>query len=120
MTRPGGGVLIACRNTTTCKELGFAINCEVVVCKITLQNNRHLIICSFYRPPDSEASYVTELCSVFREISNTCKNSVIWLATKKKCRTAHINYLANSLSNHSGSKRLWSYIKSKKKDQNGV
>jgi len=48
MTRPGGGVLIACRNTINCEELDFANNCEVVVCKIALQNNRHLIICSFY------------------------------------------------------------------------
>jgi len=32
----------------------------------------------------------------------------------------HNNYLANTLNNHSGSKHLWSYIKSKKKYQTGV
>ena len=39
---------------------------------------------------------------------------------QKECRNAHTNYLANSLNNSSGSKRLWSYIKGKKKDQTGV
>ena len=39
---------------------------------------------------------------------------------KLSLSTTHNNYLANSLNNHSGSKRLWSYIKSKKKDQAGV
>ena len=39
---------------------------------------------------------------------------------QKECRNAYNNYLANSLNNSSVSKRLWSYIKSKKKDQTGV
>ena len=39
---------------------------------------------------------------------------------QKECRNAHNNYLANTLNNSSGSKRLWSYIKSKKNDQTGV
>ena len=34
---------------------------------------------------------------------------------QKECRKAHNYYLANTLNNHSGSKCLWSYIKSKKK-----
>jgi len=51
-----------------------------VACKVTLQNNKHLIICLFYRPPDNDAPYVTELCNVFQEISNAYKNSLIWIA----------------------------------------
>ena len=39
---------------------------------------------------------------------------------QKECRNAHNKYLANSLSNASGSKLLWSYIQGKKKDQTGV
>ena len=39
---------------------------------------------------------------------------------QRQCRSAHNSYLANSLNNHKGSKHLWSYIKSKKKDQIGV
>jgi len=42
MTRPSSGVLIACRNTITCEELDFANNCEVMVCKITLQASDNL------------------------------------------------------------------------------
>ena len=58
-------MLIACRNTITCEELDFANNCEVVVCKITLQNNRHLIICSFYRLPDSKASWLLNYATYY-------------------------------------------------------
>ena len=39
---------------------------------------------------------------------------------KNKCRNACNNYLANTLNSHSGSMRLWSYIKSKKKYLTGV
>ena len=38
-TRPGGGVLIACRSTIACEELDITNNCEIVTCKLTLQNN---------------------------------------------------------------------------------
>ena len=50
--RTGGGVFIACRNSITCEELKYIDNCEIVVCKVTLKSNKHLI-CSFYRPPDN-------------------------------------------------------------------
>ena len=39
---------------------------------------------------------------------------------QKECRKTHNNYLADSLNNFGGSKHLWSYIKSKKKDQTGI
>ena len=41
---------------------------------------------------------------------------------QKQCRAAYNNYIADSLnsSSRNGSKRLWSYIKSKKKDNLGV
>ena len=81
--RPGGGVFIACRNiinSITCEELKYINNCEIVVCKVTLKNNKHLIICSFYRPPDNNTPYAIELCNILQDICNAYKNSLIWIA----------------------------------------
>jgi len=63
-----------------------------------LQNNRHLIICSFYRLPDSDASYLTELCSIFREISNAYKNSLVWLVGDLNLRSIDWNHYSSSSS----------------------
>ena len=76
----GGGVFLACRDSLSCVDIHLNNNCEAVVCQISLQNNRSLIICSFYRPPSNNMEYATELCNLFRTISLTYKNSLIWIA----------------------------------------
>ena len=64
--RPGG-VFIACRNNITCEELKYINNYEIVVCKVTVKNNKHLIICSFYRPPGNNTPYAVELCNILQD-----------------------------------------------------
>ena len=43
-TKRGGGVFIACRNTITFEEVDIVNNCETVIGKVTLQNNRHNLL----------------------------------------------------------------------------
>merc|ERR1711873_95116 len=40
--------------------------------------------------------------------------------TQKACRTAHLSYVQDLISDDKDSKKLWSYIKSKKKDNTGT
>jgi len=47
-------------------------NCEVVIYKVAIQNNKHLIISSFYRPPNNDTTYTY--------VSNTYRNASIWIA----------------------------------------
>ena len=57
------------------------------------------IICSFYRPPSNDMEYATELCNLFRTISLTYKNSVIWIAGDLNLPNIdwiHYNLLSNS------------------------
>ena len=76
----GGGVFLACRDSLSCVDIHLNNNCKAVACQISLHNNRTLIICSFYRPPSNNIEYATELCNLFRTISLTYKNSLIWIA----------------------------------------
>ena len=73
-------MFLACRDSLSCSDIRVTNNCEAVVCQISLYNNRSLIICSFYRPPSIDIEYAMELCDLFRTISVTYKNSLIWIA----------------------------------------
>jgi len=56
-----GGVLLACRDSITCQELAFDTNSEAVVCQVTINRHQSVIICSFYRPPNSNIQSVKAL-----------------------------------------------------------
>ena len=76
----GGGVFLACRDLLSCVDIDINNNCEAVVCQISLHNNKNLIICSFYRPPNNDIDYAIELCNLFRTITFIYKNSLVWIA----------------------------------------
>jgi len=63
--RPDGyeGVFVACQDTIpSCNVQLDEASCEIVACKIQLPNQPSLVICSVYRPPLSNLTYLVELC----------------------------------------------------------
>ena len=74
-----GGVLLACRDSLNCEELAFDTSAEAVVCKITLDYRQPLIVCSFYRPPNTDTQSIDNLCNLFMTISSTYPNVPTWL-----------------------------------------
>ena len=57
-----GGVLIACRNGIICSDVNIDSPTEMVACKVTLENQQSVIICSVYRPPDRNFVTMDNLC----------------------------------------------------------
>ena len=72
-------MFICCKDTISCQELHSNNECEAVVCQITLRDNKNLIVCSFYRPPNHDIQYATNLCNLFRELCIAHSSSHIWL-----------------------------------------
>ena len=79
-TGRGGGVFLACKNTTVCKHIELDTDCEVVACEIKLSNRSPLIIAALYRPPYNDIEYMENLCDSLNRIITTYNNPTIWLA----------------------------------------
>ena len=79
-SKQGGHVFVCYKDTISCQELHSNNKCEAVVCQITLRDNKNLIVCSFYRPPNHDIQYATNLCNLFRGLCTTYSSSPIWLA----------------------------------------
>ena len=76
-----GGVFVACQDTFICERLIVDINVEMVVCGIKQkQLPQPLIICAFYRPPNNDLTYMTDLCNILFQIANSYPDSPIWIA----------------------------------------
>jgi len=74
-----GGTVFACHKSFPCTRLPVTTTCEVLVCKISLTNNRVLIIMTIYRPPNTDNNYMQSLCKTIEEIYCTYTNAVIWI-----------------------------------------
>ena len=62
LSRAGGGVMLAVRNTITCvRRSDLECNAEVLFCEIRPDSKRKLLVAVFYRPPDSSLEYMKEL-----------------------------------------------------------
>ena len=59
--------------------MAFDTSAEAVACKITFDYRQPLIVCSFYRPPNTDAQSVDNLCNLFTTISSTYPNVPTWL-----------------------------------------
>ena len=75
-----GGVLLASRTSLTCHELSINSPTEVVSCKFTFTNNQSLIVCSVYRPPNSNLETMMNLCKLFESLCTTYSDTPIWIA----------------------------------------
>ena len=73
-------MFVCCKDTIPCKEVHINNECEAVVCQISLNSNKNLIVFSFYRPPGHDIQYATNLCNLFRDICTAYSSSLICLA----------------------------------------
>ena len=81
-----GGVFIACRETLITEEVVHEVNVEVVICHIKLLQHKSLIVCSVYRPPNNDISYMQHLCHLLESIVSKYRNCPIWRHKSPKCQ----------------------------------
>lgn len=62
-TRHGGGILLACNTELGCvRRLDFETDCEVLWCEMIIPSQgSKFLVGVFYRPPSSDAAYLSEL-----------------------------------------------------------
>nr|XP_054763097.1 uncharacterized protein LOC129269612 [Lytechinus pictus] len=77
--RPGGGVLIAIKDSLSFQQLSSDVQCENVFIKVSLSGRKSLVIGALYRPPSSDTSYLEAVCSLVERICEQNKNSIIWI-----------------------------------------
>jgi len=73
-------MVVAYRKDFECHELLLDTTAEVVACKIFINGQRPLIVCSMYRPPDRSVPYSQEMCRILDRIISDNPDDVIWLA----------------------------------------
>ena len=75
-----GGVLLAFQNTLNATEysLSNTYNCEVIAATLT-HGNEKIIVCSIYRPPLSDATYLQNLISILKDMSCANPTVPIWI-----------------------------------------
>ena len=89
-----GGVFIASRNHVVSYELPLDTSCELIVCKI-ITDDKPLIFCSAYRPPDNNSIYLEKLCQVLNNIISNNPDHVIWIAGD--INFSNIDWTSNSI-----------------------
>ena len=94
-----GGVFIACQSSLICEMLNLDTNVEVLACSIRQKmSSKPLIICSLYRPPNNDVSYMTDLCNISTQIVESYPDSPIWIAGD--INLSNIDWLTESISNN--------------------
>ena len=94
-----GGVFLACHSKLISREILLTTRCEVVASLITLDNSQSLIVCSVYRPPNNDVSYLQQLCCDLEGLVNKHPNTQIWIAGD--LNLPNINWNNNSVEGHS-------------------
>ena len=61
-----GSVLFACHNTINCTQIPLHIQCEAVVCRISLSGDQMSIILTVYRPPNRNIQCMQNICKVIK------------------------------------------------------
>ena len=62
-----GGVFFGCHNSYTCTHIDIQTTCDIVSCKVDLQQSTLLII-SVYRPPNNDITYMENLCGTIENL----------------------------------------------------
>ena len=75
-----GGVLLAFRDTLNVTEypIDNPNQCEIIACTLK-HEKQEIIICSIYRPPSTDTSYLQELMSILEKIAITNPTTPIWI-----------------------------------------
>ena len=74
--RRGGGVLLAVKEGIRCqRRLDLETDCEILWCELNLNSNPGLsyFVGVFYRPPDTDLIYLTELTNSLEKLPPSCK-----------------------------------------------
>jgi len=94
-----GGVFVACKdNIPSCNVQLAETSCEIVACQIQLPNHPPLVVCSVYRPPSSNQSYLIELCQHLECIRCNYPDSALWIAGD--VNLPDIDWSDNSIKGH--------------------
>ena len=74
------GVLLAFRDTLNVTEypIDNPNQCEIIACTLK-HEKQEIIICSIYRPPSTNTSYLQELMSILEKIAITNPTTPIWI-----------------------------------------
>lgn len=75
-----GGVMIAAKDNITGTDLGIKSTVETCAARFDCPGKQPLIICSLYRPPNSDLQYMEEMCKVITELHKTNQKATIWIA----------------------------------------
>ena len=75
-----GGVIIAAKDNTWGTALNTRSTSEIVEASFKGPDNIQLIICSTYRPPSSDLTYMENLCTGIKQLNTENKNATIWIA----------------------------------------
>ena len=94
-----GGVFLACHNKLINREVSFTPQCEIVACLITLSDSQPLIICSVYKPPNNDTSYLQCLSSDMEGLVREYPNVPMWIAGD--LNLLNINWNNNSMEGNS-------------------
>ena len=75
-----GGFLLAFRDTLNVTEylIDNPNQCEIIACTLK-HEKQEIIICSIYRPPSTDTSYLQELMSILEKIAITNPTTPIWI-----------------------------------------
>lgn len=92
-----GGVLLAHKTTLTSYQLHMASPCEIVACKFD-QTINPLIICSVYRPPNSNIEYLNHMCEELQSIRLANPSATIWIGGD--LNLPDINWTDNTITGH--------------------
>ena len=72
-------MFLACRDALPCEPVHINSRCEIVANRIQLYDHSHLTICCIYRPPNSDATYLENLCSTMEEVIEKYPRDMIWI-----------------------------------------
>ena len=73
--RSGGGVLVAIKSIYTSQSIQLETTCETVWARVSLKDQKTLLIGSFYRQPNCQVEQVEELNRVLESLANTRNSS---------------------------------------------
>ena len=76
----GGGVIIFAKEGVVGCDLGLKVSTELTAASVECKNKQKLIIVSAYRPPNSDATYMTEMRETITDIHCLHPEATIWLA----------------------------------------
>ena len=75
----GGGVLVAIKEESfkNIGEIKAVCNLEIVIVDVLTDSNTHLIVCSCYRPPQSNEAWLTEFSNLLADIRNNYDDVIL-------------------------------------------